>query len=185
MGFAGLNPSYNSSRQWKFDEDKRCPDHKLVRCRQLTEFELFGNDPVGRHAERPELSGEVRNETDLATQHDCIVLQGRDIGCDLRRSDSPTLRRRPERIVYDRLGLQVSLADFRIVDRVLFIADDIVEPDAPEIAIGDLKSKHTEERRDANACADTYNPAKRGIAMGGEPAEWAVDIQRGPRFERG
>src|SRR5262245_54799964 len=66
--------------------------HWLLRFRRLTEFKLFGNNPVARYAERPELSGEVGNESDLATQHHSIIFQRRDLGCDLSRGDPPTGR---------------------------------------------------------------------------------------------
>jgi len=54
---------------------------------------------------------------------------------------------------------QITLADFRVIDRVLLVAGDVIEPDSPEIVIAELKSEHTEERRDANTRADTDNPA--------------------------
>src|SRR5262245_19978371 len=69
--------------------------HWLLRFRRLTEFKLFGNNPVARHAERPELPGEVRNERDLAAQHHGIIFQRRELSCDLGRGDSPTGRRCP------------------------------------------------------------------------------------------
>ena len=61
----------------------------------LAEFKLFGNNPVARHAERPELPGEVRNERDLAAQHHGIIFQRRELSCDLGRGDPPTGRRCP------------------------------------------------------------------------------------------
>ena len=153
--------------------------------RQLAEFQLFGDNPVTRYAERPELPGEVRNEPELAAQHHRIAFQGRDLSCDLSGSNSPTVRRWPQRIVDIRLRLQITLADFRVVDRVLIVADDVVEPDSPEIVIAKFKSEHAEERRDANARADADDPAEMSEAMGSEPAEGAVDVQMRPGFERG
>ena len=49
----------------------------------LAELELFGDDPVTRNAERPELTGEVGNKIDLAAQHHCKIFQRRDISSDL------------------------------------------------------------------------------------------------------
>src|SRR5262247_1836761 len=69
--------------------------HWLLRFRRLTEFKLFGNNPVARHAQRPELPGEVGNEPDLAAQHHGIIFQRRELSCDLGRGDPPTGRRCP------------------------------------------------------------------------------------------
>src|SRR5262245_27976404 len=69
--------------------------HWLLHFRLLTEFKLFGNNPVARHAQCSELPGEVRNERDLAAQHHGIIFQRRELSCDLGRGDSPTGRRCP------------------------------------------------------------------------------------------
>jgi hypothetical protein len=60
----------------------------------------------------------------------------------------------PQGIVNVRLGTQIALANFRIVDGVFFVADNIVEPDPAEIMITEFKSEHTKERRNPNAGAD-------------------------------
>ena len=40
--------------------------HWLLRCGRLAEFELLGDNPLMRQAERSELSGKVGNEPELA-----------------------------------------------------------------------------------------------------------------------
>lgn len=64
----------------------------ILRWGRLAEFELFGNNPVARDAERPELSGDVPYETLLTAQHHCIVVQGRNVRCNLSCGDPPTAR---------------------------------------------------------------------------------------------
>src|SRR5215468_4586809 len=150
--------------------------HWLLHFRRLTEFKLFGNNPVARHAERPELPGEVRNERDLATQHHSIIFQRRNLGCDLGRGDPPTGRCCPQDIVNVRLSIQVTLTNFGVINRVLFVAGDVIEPNPPEIVAAELKSKHAEKRRDTNAGTDKNKPAERSESVGGEPTERAVHV---------
>ena len=49
----------------------------------LPKLELFGNDPVMRKPERPELTREIGNKTHLAAQHHCKILQRGNISSDL------------------------------------------------------------------------------------------------------
>src|SRR5262249_39830363 len=101
----------------------------------LTEFELFGEDSVMRDAEGSKLPGEICNEAGLAAQHHCVALQRRDVRGDLSRGYSPMARRYPQHIINIRFRLQVVLADLRVIYRILLIADDVLEPDPPEIMI--------------------------------------------------
>jgi hypothetical protein len=88
-----------------------------------------------RDAEGAKLPDEIRSEARLAAQHHCVALQRRDVRSDLCRGYSPAARRYPQHIINIRFRLQVVLADLRVIDRVLLIADDVVEPDPPEIMI--------------------------------------------------
>ena len=49
-------------------------------------------ETVARDAERSELSGDVPYETLLTAQHHCIVVQGRNVRCNLSCGDPPTAR---------------------------------------------------------------------------------------------
>ena len=77
------NMAARSARQSRAENCR--VDFKNYRCGMngLAELELFGDDPVTRNAERPELTGEVGNKIDLAAQHHCKIFQRRDISSDL------------------------------------------------------------------------------------------------------
>jgi hypothetical protein len=75
--------------------------------------------------------------------------------------------------------------EFRIIDRVLLVADNVVEPNSPEIPITKFKSEHTEERRDTIARANADEPAERSETVGSEATERAIDVQLRPGLEGG
>src|SRR5689334_17669497 len=151
-------------------------------CGGLAEFELFGDDPFTRNAEPPELTREVRNESDLAAQHHCIAFQ-RDLRRDLRRGDPAAGGGGPERIVDVGLGRQMTLANLRVVHRVFLVAHDVVEPNAPEVVVAELEGEHAEKWRNADARANANDPAERREAVRSEATERPVNLHARSRLE--
>jgi hypothetical protein len=70
---APASPPLRSPEQ-KTNRERRF--HRPLGFGRLAEFELFGDNPVARNAECPELSSEVRNEPELAAHHYCIAFHG-------------------------------------------------------------------------------------------------------------